>query len=81
MNNFETFDPMKVPELKDLFRELEEKTSFTSQNTNPGEKMEEYIHTSLRPYIELFEQFINDIEEDMRSSRLNRKRGRYNHYF
>jgi DNA primase small subunit len=76
MNKCDEFDPVQVPRLVDVFRELDrvlptmegvstiEDTSYELEK-----KMADYKQTSLRPYIQLFEQFIRGVEEETRLAR------------
>ncbi|KAI7898605.1 DNA primase small subunit-like protein [Cokeromyces recurvatus] len=56
----EKFDPLSVPTLMSLRREL---TLYKEQTKNitPDKKMADYKKTSLKPYIDYFDKFVMDI--------------------
>ncbi|KAE9408572.1 prim-pol domain-containing protein [Gymnopus androsaceus JB14] len=52
------FDPAKVPTVGQLLAELN-----ASNSNNNGEHLEDWQKTSLKPYIEMFEQYANSVQE------------------
>lgn len=75
MDKCNEFDPMHVPRLVDVFHELDQTLPIVEDISNNDvsheleRKMADYKQTSLRPYIQLFEQFIRNVEEETRLAR------------
>ncbi|EFP94611.2 uncharacterized protein PGTG_20567 [Puccinia graminis f. sp. tritici CRL 75-36-700-3] len=68
--NLDTFDPDKVPDVRDLLRELDKHPSSTLPTpANPSASVEPPValnwhHTSLRPYVEFFQEHVNGLLKD-----------------
>ncbi|GFO30130.1 DNA primase [Plakobranchus ocellatus] len=58
--NIDDFDPMTVPTISGLIEELD--TSTVTETDSDGKRLKDYKRTSLRPYIEIFEQFLKGLE-------------------
>ncbi|KAI8089598.1 uncharacterized protein BX664DRAFT_333431 [Halteromyces radiatus] len=56
-NNCESFDPLATPTLATLCKELNEYTPSSANDTE--RKMPDFKKTSLKPYIDIFEKFVN----------------------
>lgn len=65
-----SFDPDKVPDVRDLLRELDKHPSTTlPAPPDPSASAENpvalnWFHTSLRPYVELFQEHVNGLLKD-----------------
>lgn len=61
------FDPDAVPDVRDLLRELDKQSKTDLQDGNgeaPSANKASWQHTSLRPYVEIFEKHVNGVLAD-----------------
>ncbi|POW01035.1 hypothetical protein PSTT_12765, partial [Puccinia striiformis] len=63
------FDPDQVPDVRDLLRELDKHPSSknpttTITTTDQNHQVLNWYHTSLRPYVEFFQDHVNDLLKD-----------------
>lgn len=69
----ESFNPMTVPNLVELRKELMENNTEEQAMDTDERKLPDYKKTSLKPYIEYFEKFV----KSMLSETIKEKRGKY----
>ncbi|KAK1923549.1 hypothetical protein DB88DRAFT_491596 [Papiliotrema laurentii] len=61
----EEFNPATVPTVGDLLNELDKVPADASE----GRKVEDYEHTSLKPYVEMFEKHVAAVLRDARGAK------------
>lgn len=74
---FEAFDPLAVPTLPQIVREVDawEKQQATAANGDgEGRRLQDWEKTSLKPYIEYFRWFVLGLMKDERESGIKRER-------
>ncbi|XP_062975812.1 DNA primase small subunit [Elgaria multicarinata webbii] len=77
LKNLDEFDPFAVPTISRLCHELDTiRSDDGNRKENEGEtegsrKSRDYRKTSLAPYVKVFEQFLEEIENSHRGERLN----------
>lgn len=64
----DAFDPAKVPTVGDLLNELGQVPPSDSEDQK-GRKTEDYEHTSLAPYVDMFEKYVAAVLRDARMSK------------
>lgn len=62
--NLDEFDPLSVPTVQTLVREIDEWKEDKSVAAAEGKTMQDWEKTSLRPYIELFRSFVMALMRD-----------------
>ncbi|KAJ1657799.1 primase, DNA, polypeptide 1 (49kDa) [Dispira simplex] len=69
-DQFDTFYPLEVPTLDQIIEELRqvEETAGESSPANISRKSLLATQTSLRPYIKVFEEFVNGIRQQTHSA-------------
>jgi len=69
--NCEDFDPLSVPTVTDLLREIDEWTAPEDAN---GKTAQDWEKTSLKPYVEYFRSFVLGIMKDEKDVKVKRER-------
>jgi DNA primase small subunit len=68
----EDFDPLSVPTVTDLLREIDEWTA--PEEENDGKAIQDWEKTSLKPYVEYFRSFVLGIMKDEKDVKIKRER-------
>ncbi|KAF2640312.1 prim-pol domain-containing protein [Massarina eburnea CBS 473.64] len=70
--NVDDFDPLSVPTVMDLLKEIDDWKSEDSENGD--KKMQDWEKTSLKPYIEIFRIFVTGLLKEEKESGIKRER-------
>jgi len=69
----EDFDPLGVPMVTDLLREIDEWTGSDISEKN-GKAIQDWEKTSLKPYVEYFRSFVLALMRDEKDVKIKRER-------
>ena len=69
----EDFDPLSVPTVTDLLREIDEWTG-PEDGEREGKTIQDWEKTSLKPYVEYFRSFVLGIMKDEKDVKVKRER-------
>ncbi|CAN0016022.1 unnamed protein product [Bubo scandiacus] len=76
LQRLDQFDPFAVPTISSLCHELDTASSDGEQEdggeTEPKRRVRDYKRTSLAPYVQVLEQFVEEMERARRGERLRR---------
>lgn len=70
--NCEDFDPLGVPTVTDLLREIDEWTAPEDREKD-GKSIQDWEKTTLRPYVEYFRSFVTGIMRDEAQIKVKRE--------
>jgi DNA primase small subunit len=68
----EDFDPLGVPTVTDLLREIDE--WMAPEEEKDGKAIQDWEKTSLKPYVEYFRSFVLGIMKDEKDVKIKRER-------
>lgn len=71
--NCEDFDPLEVPTVTDLLREIDEWTQ-PEDGEKDGKALQDWEKTSLKPYVDYFRSFVSSLMKDEKEVRVKRER-------
>jgi DNA primase small subunit len=72
-NHCEDFDPLDVPTVTDLLREIDEWTP-SEEGDKDGKTIQDWEKTSLKPYVEYFRSFVLGIMKDEKEVKVKHER-------
>jgi DNA primase small subunit len=71
--NVGTFDPLAVPTVTELLREIDEWTA-PEDGEKEGKSIQDWEKTSLKPYVEYFRSFVLSLMKDEKDPNIKRER-------